>query len=114
MFCFIKRLLGRKPSSSCCDTTPKSGKAPRYSVYIYYPDKNGGAQWRKVGATNCEKRAVKQARLLHKKQEYHSVEVKKCAYFEKERMELCETIKVYNKKRTSSIEKYMRSLSMPS
>ncbi len=116
MFSFFKRLIGMKPYSSCCNKVPKSAKSPKYSVYIYYPssNKNGGAQWRKVGATHCEKRAVKQAKLLHKKQKYQSVEVKKCSYFEKESLELCKTIRVYNKKRTSSLEKYMRSLSVPS
>ena len=116
MFCFIKKLIGRKSLSSCCSKTLSSAKSSKYAVYIYYPNpnENSGPQWRKVGATNCEKRAVKQAKLLHRKQEYQSVEVKKCSYFEKEHLELCKTIRVYNKKRTSSLEKYIRSLSVPS
>jgi hypothetical protein len=116
MFYFIKKLICKQPSSSCCSKAINPAKAPRYAVYIYFPNshENGGAQWRKVGATNCEKRAVKQALLLHKKQEYQSVEVKKCSYHKSEDYEFCKTIRVYNKKRSSPLEKYIRSLSASS
>jgi len=116
MFCFIKKPIGRKSLSSCCSKRTSKAKSSKYSVYIYYPNpnENGAPQWRKVGATYCEKSAVKQAKLLHRKQEYQSVEIKKCSYFEKERLELCKTIRVYNKKRSSSLKQYIRSLTVPS
>ncbi len=115
MFCFIKKLFGLQPSLPCADIK-SAEKAARYAVYIYYPESNksSGAQWRKVGATRNGKRAMKQAQLLHKKQQYQKVEVKKCSYFENKSLNYCKTIRVYNKKEPSPIEKYMRGLSVSS
>jgi|GEM_PF-3760138 len=119
MFYFLRKLIGKQPSSSCANTTITdngNGKASKYAVYIYYSNsnKNSGAQWRKVGATHSAKRAVKHAQLLHRKQQYPRIEVKKCSYSKNESRNLCKTIRIYNKKRSSSWEKYMRSLSVSS
>ncbi len=120
MFHIIKKLTGVRHSRSCCnketDSSKQASKSAKYSVYIYYPstNKNRGSQWRKVGATNCKKHAVEQALTLHKKQKYQSIEIKRCSYLKKKHLETCKTIRVYNKKSSSPLEKCLRSLSIPS
>ena len=115
MFCFLKQLISKQPSSCCADKADTKSPS-KYAVYIYYPNPNSGSgpKWRRVGATRCAKRAVKQAKLLHKKQEYQKVEVKKCSYHENEDRTSCKTIRVYNKKQDAPWEKYMRSLCVSS
>ncbi|MCK5384684.1 MAG: hypothetical protein KAJ29_03845 [Alphaproteobacteria bacterium] len=99
MFCFLKKLISKHPPPACTEKA-ETKNSSKYAVYIFYPNpnKNCSPQWRKVGATHSAKRAVKQARLLHKKQQYQRIEVKECSFSKDQNRNLCKTIRVYNKK----------------
>ena len=72
-------------------------QATQYSVYIYHDNQYGKClpKWQRVSATHNIKRAIKHAKLLHQKNQYKKIEVKKRFFCKHEKKFIGKTVRVY-------------------
>ncbi len=73
--------------------------ASQYSVYIYHdaPEANRLAQWEKVGNSKSMQRAIKHARILHRKGLYKKIEIKKMFFCPQANRTISKIIRVYDR-----------------
>ncbi len=78
----------------------KNNELPaQYCIYIYHKPTNESrlSKWERVGATHSMRRAVTQAKLLHKRQKYEKIEVKERTFCSSEKRFKGKTLRSYEK-----------------
>ncbi len=78
----------------------KPASSSEYAIYVYHKPTNKTRlpQWERVGATKSMKRAIMQARLLHRQKKYERIEVKERSFCSTENRFKGKTLRSYERK----------------